>query len=291
MRRSIWFYAALFLLLMWTPQGVASGAVKGPFTALAGRLAADGFSAERLQALYTSPEAAFDAKGVSLFFIHNEARIDYDKFTRPEPISRARAYMASHAAALKSAARAYGVDREVIASILLVETRLGTFTGKRSVFNTLSTMAALDDPGLRRDFWNRIAPERRIRADQFAAKADAKSTWAYQELKAFLQYADREGIDPLAVGGSYAGAMGICQFMPSNALRLAVDGNRDGRVDLFDHADAIASVARYLKHHGWRPGLARQKRYQVILRYNYSKYYANTILKIADILGKNRRSE
>jgi membrane-bound lytic murein transglycosylase B len=56
-------------------------------------------------------------------------------------------------------------------------------------------------------------------------------------------------------------------------------------VDLFNHTDAIASVGNYLRHHRWRPGMARDQRYRVILRYNYSKPYAETILNIADQLG------
>ena len=83
--------------------------------------------------------------------------------------------------------------------------------------------------------------------------------------------------------------MGIAQFMPSNVLSLAQDGNNDGRIDLFDHADAIMSVASYLSHYGWRPGIDHKAAYRVLLRYNYSKPYANTVLKIADLL-KNKKS-
>ena len=62
----------------------------------------------------------------------------------------------------------------------------------------------------------------------------------------------------------------------------AVDGDGDGKRDLWQsNADVIASVANYLKHHGWKPGMTRQQQYQVILKYNYSKPYANTILDIA----------
>ena len=67
---------------------------------------------------------------------------------------------------------------------------------------------------------------------------------------------------PQEIVGSYAGAMGISQFMPSNALTLAVDGNRDGRINLFENEDAIASVANYLSHHGYRPGLNREGKIQ-----------------------------
>jgi len=257
------------------------------FGDLAARLTADGFAAGRVERLFASPAAAFDIEGVSLFFVHSEARLDYGQFAAPEAVGRARAYMERHRTALDAAGRDFRVDPAVITGILLVETRLGTFTGERSVFNTLATMAALADETVRRRFWEEI-PERlqarRIGPEQFRSKADSKSAWAYRELKAFLTYTAREGIDPFSVGGSYAGAMGYCQFMPTNALTLAVDGDGDGRVDLFDHEDAIASVANYLRHHGWRPELDRKARYRVILRYNYSKYYANTILKIADRL-------
>lgn len=256
-----------------------------PFSGLTHRLVAEGFAAEQIQALYGDPGRIFETEGVALFFVHSEARLNYAQFALPEAIERARQYMARHCDALAAAEAAHGVPAEVITGILLVETRLGTYTGNRRVLSTLSTMAALSDPTVRQAFWEQIPSQRRIAPDRFAAKADAKSAWAYEELKAFLRFAAREEIDPMTVTGSYAGAMGICQFMPSNALRLALDGDGDGRVDLFSHADAIASVGNYLRHHNWRPGLTRDQRYRVILRYNYSKPYAETILNIADQLG------
>jgi membrane-bound lytic murein transglycosylase B len=91
-------------------------------------------------------------------------------------------------------------------------------------------------------------------------------------------------MDPAGINGSYAGALGIAQFMPSNIIAYAKDGNKDGRVDLHDHADAIASIASYLKHFGWKPGIDRKKAYKVVYQYNHSKYYVNIILKIADRL-------
>ena len=263
----------------------SSAAADNPFAGLTRRLVAEGFAAERIQTLYNDPGRIFETEGVALFFVHSEARLNYGQFAAPEAIQRARRYMARHRDALAAAEAAHGVPAEVITGILLVETRLGTYTGNRRVLSTLSTMAALSDPAVRQAFWEQIPPQRRISSDRFAAKAAAKSAWAYEELKAFLRFTAREGIDPMTVSGSYAGAMGICQFMPSNALRLALDGDGDGRVDLFDHADAIASVGNYLRHHRWRREMAREERYRVILRYNYSKPYAETILHIADQLA------
>ena len=248
-------------------------------------LVAAGFDGAMIAGLYGRPEIAFDAKGIATFFTYRESRLNYGQFTTWRSIRKAKKYAEKHREALASAENAYGVDRNIITAIILVETKLGTYLGDRFILNTLSTMAALTDPAVREAFWRRIPEKRRISREKYDAKADTKSRWAFAELKAFLRHTAREKIDPCSIRGSFAGAMGIAQFMPSNVLSLGRDGNGDGRVDLFDHADAIASIANYLKHHGWRPGLARKKAYGVILRYNYSKYYANTILDIAEKLS------
>jgi membrane-bound lytic murein transglycosylase B len=274
----------LLLLAGVLSVGVAAGgamAVPEPFDHVQSRLIADGFDAERVRDLYRQPEVAFESRGVALFFRHSEARLNYGQFLEERRIEMARQYVIDHSGALAAAEAQYDVPREIITAIMLVETQLGTLVGNQIVFNILSTMAALDDATVRKDFWRDLPTERRLKRKAFEAKADQKSHWAYNELKALLRFVEAEKIDPVAIPGSYAGAMGYCQFMPSNALRLGVDGNGDERVDLFDHTDAIASVANYLKHHGWKPGMTRQQQYQVILKYNYSKPYANTILDIA----------
>jgi membrane-bound lytic murein transglycosylase B len=254
------------------------------FAPLKDRLVGDGFDAATIDAVFTRPETEVALNGVSLFFRHSEARLDYDQFLGPQRIAKARQYRQAHAVPLEAAQARYGVAPEVITAILLVETNLGGITGRQKVFNILATMAALEGLEARETFWATMPTEKRVTRKKFNAKADRKSRWAYLELKALLKYVSRESLDPLALQGSYAGALGYCQFMPSNALRLGVDGDGDGRVDLYSHADAIFSIGNYLQHHGWRPDLDRQKRYRVILKYNYSKPYANTILKIADKL-------
>jgi membrane-bound lytic murein transglycosylase B len=256
-------------------------AVPQPFDHVQSRLIADGFDAERVRELYGQPEVVFESRGVALFFRHSEARLNYGQFLEERRLEMARQYVIDHSGALAAAEAQYDVPREIITAIMLVETQLGTLVGNQTVFNILSTMAALDDATVRKAFWSDLPTERRLKRKAFETKADRKSLWAYNELKALLRYVEAEKMDPVAIHGSYAGAMGYCQFMPSNVLRLGVDGNGDDRVDLFDHTDAIASVGNYLKHHGWKPGMTRQQQYQVILKYNYSKPYANTILDIA----------
>jgi membrane-bound lytic murein transglycosylase B len=120
----------------------------------------------------------------------------------------------------------------------------------------------------------------------FEIKADKKSIWAYRELKALLYYAYQQNLDPLTIKGSYAGAIGIPQFMPSSLIALAIDGNNDGTINLFEHCDAIYSIANYLKYHGWFLNIEQQEAFKILLHYNNSSYYANTIIKITELLKR-----
>ncbi len=255
-----------------------------PFVTLQARLTQDGFDSNQLKSLYQKPDVHFEPRTVSLFFMHSEARVNYNQFLAPEAIQKAKLYIQDHLSELNAAEDSLGVDKEVITAIMLVETRLGTYLGTSSILNTLSSLAALKDPGLREVVWNSMQEDRRPERAAFEEKANAKSAWGYQELKAFLKYTGREKIDPTTVHGSYAGAMGISQFMPSNILAYGRDGNRDGRIDLFNSSDAIMSIANYLKNFGWKPGISYEAAFDVVYRYNHSKVYVTTILKIADQL-------
>ncbi|MCG8563879.1 MAG: lytic murein transglycosylase [Desulfobacterales bacterium] len=266
---------------VWSAAPPAKG---HEFEKLSQRLIQDGFSPDKIHTLYAKEGVAFTPSGVSLFFVHSESSLDYDQFLSKKSISKARAYMEKHGETLELAQKISGVDKTVITAILLVETRLGSYLGRRTVINTLSTMAALSDTKLRDRIWDSIPAKKKTKWETFLKKVEKRSKWGYEELKALIKFTDRENIAPEAIKGSYAGAMGIPQFMPSNALRLARDGNQDGKVDLFSHADAIFSVANFLKHHGWKPGINRQRQHEVLFRYNHSNYYVDTLLKISDTL-------
>ncbi len=254
------------------------------FDKLKEQLIKDGFQKEKIDALFAKENVFFDPSGVSLFFIHSESSLNYGQFASKKSIKNASNYMAEHKEALDKAQKIYGVDKTVITAIILVETRLGTYLGKRTVFNTLSTMAALTDEQLRERIWKSIPAKKKPKKETFHKKVRRRTKWGYEELKALIKYSERENIDPEKITGSYAGAMGISQFMPSNALTLAKDGDNDGSIDLFNHSDAIFSIANYLMHHGWKPGIARQKKHEVLFKYNRSNYYVDTLLKISDKL-------
>jgi len=138
------------------------------------------------------------------------------------------AYWNRHEKILEQTKERYGVDPEVIVAIIGVETRYGRHAGSYKVLDSLSTLAFGYPP----------------RADFFRS-----------ELEQFLLLSREENVDPVSVTGSYAGAMGQGQFIPSSYRRYAVDFDGDGQRDLWNSpADIIGSVANYLYTHGWEPG-------------------------------------
>ena len=256
-----------------------------PFDRLCAKLEKDGFDGRVLRRYYTHPDVAFEQDGTALFFHHSESKLNYDQFLTTASLNRAREYMQAQGRWLTAAQSAYTVDKEVITAILLVETRFGAYLGTRPTLNILSSMASLADPAMEAEFWQSIKETTTFTQEAYNKRVRDKSKWAYNELKAFLTYVEKEKIEnPVSLQSSYAGAVGISQFMPSNILTLGRDGDNDGRVDLFTHPDAIFSVAAFLSHHGWKPGLDHQAAYKVLLNYNYSRPYAETVLKIRERL-------
>ena len=138
--------------------------------------------------------------------------------------------------ALERAEQEHGVPAEIIAGIIGVETIYGRQMGDFRVIDALATLA-----------FNFPAAHPR---------AAERTTYFRGELEQFLSLQHRAGTDPLKPLGSYAGAMGMPQFMPSSWAKWAVDFDGDGRIDLTNSAgDAIGSVANYLKGYGWKPGM------------------------------------
>ena len=169
------------------------------FESLQKRLIKDGFDKDRISELYKRPEVYFETKGVSRFLVHREASLNYKQFTTRKSIRKSLKYMAQHQKTLERTEKTYGVDKEIITAIILVETRFGTLLGGPFVLNTLSTMAALKDPVIRNMFWDEVSKSSQLTRKQYERWVKRKSSWAYTELKAFLTYTDKEDMDPFAV--------------------------------------------------------------------------------------------
>lgn len=249
------------------------------------QLVQDGFDQAQIANFYDDPQCFFSKGMVIMFFQHDESKLDYKQFESDTDIANCKAYLNSHKQYFDKAEAEYGVPREIITAIILVESRLGTHLGKSKAFNVLSTMAALQDDEIRQKFYEMAENEKRLPREKFMDRAIKRSSWAYKELKALLTYANKYNLDPFYFQSSYAGAIGYCQFMPSNIIPYGADGDGDGMIDLFIDADAICSVANYLKKNGWGGmNISLEQQRKAIHRYNHSNYYVDCILAVASKL-------
>ncbi len=157
-----------------------------------------------------------------------------ERFIEPIRIKAGVAFWDNFEEDLARAEKIYGVPAEIIVGIIGVESFFGRTTGKFRTLDALSTLA-FDYPDL---------PRR-----------DARMAFFRAELEQALLFARENGLDPLTLKGSYAGAIGWAQFMPSSIRQYAVDFDGDNKIDLRKSPqDAIGSVANYLARHGWRGG-------------------------------------
>ncbi len=206
-----------------------------------------------------------------------------NKFLTDDHINNGVAFWRNNAETIQQASLIYGVDPEYIVGIIGVETYFGRNFGKTRIFDALTTLS--------------FDTERR-------------SKYFMSELESFLLMARDEHFDPLQPQGSWAGAMGYGQFMPSNFKTLAVDFNKDGKRDLWHPHDAVGSVAHYFSKSGWqmhkpvtkRVGLSKDPNvielstyegneywetypnFKVIKKYNNSNKYAMAVHQLAQAI-------
>lgn len=223
---------ALFAGLCVVPMAQALDYDNSPEVAsfVAEMSSAHGFPAEQLTALFTQVER----KQSILDAISRPAeKVKPWSAYRPIFITEARIsrgvdFWRQNEAALLRAQQEFGVEPQVIVAIIGVETFYGGNTGSWRVMDALSTLT-FDYP--------------------------PRAPFFRQQLKEFLLLSREQQVDPLSIKGSYAGAMGLPQFMPSSYRAYAVDLTGDGKINIWtDPTDAIGSVASYFKHHGWTAG-------------------------------------
>jgi membrane-bound lytic murein transglycosylase B len=209
-----------------------------------------------------------------------------DLFLTSFHINGGKRFIKNNKIALMKAQQEYGVPINVITAIIGIETRYGAYIGKDKILYSLATLA-FNYPRRRKYFT--------------------------KQLKDFFILTRKYNLDIFKLEGSYAGAIGIAQFMPESYLKYAVDFNSDKRVDLFNVKDAIGSVANYLNNHGWQKNqpiikntttlnlnlknitgkiinfegdkVEIYKNFGVIKRYNYNNRYAMCVYLLSDIIG------
>ena len=145
----------------------------------------------------------------------------------PSHVDKGISFLKKYQTIFEKVEAQYGVPKEYLAAIIGIESAYGKNVGKYPVFDTLTTLSF---------------------------EKNRRNTFFKKELKKFIHLSKTEKFNPKNVYGSYAGAIGLGQFMPSNYEAYGVDFNNDGKITLQKQADAIASIANYFKQNGWRTG-------------------------------------
>jgi membrane-bound lytic murein transglycosylase B len=271
------------LLRPAAPADVARVRAKG-WTWLVDKLEADGVSPATAARAFADPRMpAFD--GLLFGLNPREPRSMYRGFLRESSQLAAERCAASHADDLRAAERLHGVDAAVVAAIMHVETHCGRNTGRSMVLHRLARLAMANEPrnvarNLARNTTKKGVIDPEV-AERVRGRARYLEGIFYPQVLATFEIARQERMDPLALRGSGAGAFGYVQFLPMNYVAFGTDADGDGRISLYEPADAAASAARFLASYGWRPGIQHDKKRQVIWHYNRSDAYIDTVLMLA----------
>ncbi len=223
-----------------------------------------GHSKEELTKLFSKVKIQKD----SLWFYTKKNKGDYktyywENYNKPflseKKINNGVKFLKKYNKALHKAYKEYGIPGEYIVAIIGIESNYGGFMGKHPVFDTLSTLAF---------------------------EKNRRNSFFKKELKAYFKMTKREKVPVKLLKGSFAGAIGYSQFMPSNFKRVAVDFDDDGQVRMDKAIDAIGSVANYFKMSGWKKGVpvATRVSYKGI-RYNNLKTGYKTKYNRNDLKG------
>ena len=284
---SVWMFVMGFTFI-FIPFPVRGATTFGIPEILRNALVSQGVSVKAIHEI-SRKKSIVDIDIILKNVTHKETVANYKGFLDKKTLVAAERYLEKHKYLFSVVEKVYQVPREIIVAILMVETSLGKQKGKYPVTQVFVSLASLMDKKIRRLVCLSAAKKgENIQSKRFKKKVSRKTRWGFKELICLLRLSEKGEIDLNHVKGSWAGAFGIPQFIPTSYKQYGVDWDADGHVCLDQHPDAIASVAYYLKAHGWRKGMGMPKALKVIKQYNHSHPYAATILEMAKRLKKTR---
>ena len=261
------------------------------------RLAQDGYAPEHTLSLFAAlgPQsytpAYMGAKIAELFGVggiginreKSPPPVEPDGYFPPVPDATAGsclAFMRDNDAIFQDIKERHGVDRGTLIALLLIETAFGKNLGQDRALRVLASMAATNSAAMLGSMGNQ-AQVARLNGSKLNATLKQRSNWAYKELIALLDFGLAAQRNIASMPSSSMGAIGLCQFMPSNIGLFGVDGDKDGVVNLFFSTDALYSAANYLEAHGWRQAKSDSQKHRVFMAYNHDAMYASYVAATA----------
>lgn len=234
------------------------------------------------------PNTTFNERYVKINVNNFASKPDYSSNWSREAIEKTVKFINNNNEILHLAEINYNVPKEIIASILFIETKHGAFLGNNNLLSVYYSTAlcnenvfiAKNKESLKENFSGNDEEFNSL-LNKIEERSQKKSKWAIQQLKALYEIERNSNISIYDLKGSWAGAFGMSQFIPSSYLSWAVDGNNDGYINLFETTDAIFSVANYLKSNGWNS--VEESNRKAVFHYNNSSAYVEAVFKLANL--------
>lgn len=248
-------------------------------TVLLDRLKLLGVKPTFIAYVMNSPRFTLDTRYVKMNVLIFKMRTDYPGFLRQGVIADGKAFMKKYAKAFRRAEKKFGVPKELITALISVETRLGRNTGSENIASVFFSMAMADQQDLCDSL---IAETEKELQYKIPERCTRKGEWARAEILSLQEMHEKRGIPVAKLSGSFAGAFGLPQFVPTSYLKWAAHGNANKRLDLYEVEDAIFSVGNYLKQNGW--GKTEEEKKAALFHYNHSTEYGITILELAKLM-------
>jgi membrane-bound lytic murein transglycosylase B len=260
------------------------------FKPLVKKLLKAGIDSNFILSLIANNQTKFNEKYVKINITGYLKKTDYSSAYSYFSVRKAKQFITEYKDILNKCEKEYRVPKEIIAAIIWIETKNGSILGDNHVASVFMSTAMADQPqfvilnknSLREDFTGDTS-ELPALDQKIKTRSVKKSDWAVKELLALSKMEKQYKIPVNDMKGSWAGAFGISQFLPSSFISYAVDGNHNGKTDLFEMEDAIYSIANYLKSNGWSD--RDDSRYKAIYHYNNNDDYVNAVLKLATKAG------
>ncbi len=256
------------------------------FEILMKRLIDDGYSSFKVNSYFSDENVRFVNQLVPMNMLPKDNPDIYSGFLEETEIEDGLGFYLKWRSELLNMLDGTQIPPEYVIAILKVESNLGKNSGSHLVFTTLATISAMNNPL----YWKHIADtSQTVTLTNLQRRAKSRSEWAYKELKALLELCYVQGWNPLEIRGSWAGAFGWAQFLPSSYIHYGRDGSGDDKLQPNNIYDAVASLSYYLKQARW--GNSQESRRKAIHRYNPSNAYVDCIMNYAEKLKKVYQAE
>jgi len=264
------------------------------FQPVISKLIANNVDSSFIEMLIKNESTQFDGNYIKINVIGYLTKSDYSHHYDNYSVRKTYEFIIQNTSTFEKCEEKFKIPKEIIASIIWIESKNGNYLGKHHIPSVLLSSALAAEPqfiDFNRKNLNTILKDSSLTdiemkeyETKLISRSIKKSKRAIEELIALYKIYKTRSIDVTNMYGSWAGAFGLPQFLPSSYLKWAIDGNEDNKIDLFNIDDAIMSIGNYLKINGWSNNYDDQRK--SVFHYNNSQDYVKAVFILSNRVKK-----